>query len=87
MVAYADTGLLVSLYLAETTAKAADAALGPHRQPLPLPPLGMLEMRNAFNLAVQWQRLTPAERDALWQDVESDLASGFLVPTTVPAAD
>ena len=44
-------------------------------------------MRNAFNLAVKWQRLTPTERDALWQDVESDLASGFLVPTTVPAAD
>ena len=36
MVAYADTGFLVSLYLAETTSKAADAALGPHRQPLPL---------------------------------------------------
>lgn len=87
MVAYADTGFLVSLYLAETTSKAADAALGPHRQPLPLTPLGMLEMRNAFNLAVKWQRLTPAERDALWQDVEADLASGFLVPTTVPAAD
>ena len=87
MVAYADTGFLVSLYLAETTSKAADAALGPHRQPLPLTPLGMLEMRNAFNLAVKWQRLTPAERDALWQDVEADLASGFLVPAAVPAAD
>ncbi len=87
MVAYADTGLLVSLYLAETTSQAADAALGPNRQPLPVIPLGMLEMRNAFNLAVKSQRITPAERDALWQDVEADLASGFLVPTTVSAAD
>jgi len=87
MVAYADTGFLVSLYLAETTSQAADAALGPNRQPLPVIPLGMLEMRNAFNLAVKWQRITPAERDALWQDVEADLASGFLVPTTVSAAD
>jgi hypothetical protein len=87
MVAYADTGFLVSLYLAETTSQAADAALGPSRQPLPVIPLGMLEMRNAFNLAVKWQRITPAERDALWQDVEADLASGFLVPTTVAAAD
>jgi hypothetical protein len=87
MVAYADTGFLVSLYLAETTSQAADAALGPNRQPLPVIPLGMLEMRNAFNLAVKSQRITPAERDALWQDVEADLASGFLVPTTVAAAD
>lgn len=85
MVAYADTGLLVSLYLAETTSQAADAALGTSRQPLPLTPLGRLEMRNAFNLAVKWQRITPAERDALWQDVEADIASGFLVPTTVAA--
>ena len=76
MVAYADTGLLVSLYLAETTSQAADAALGTSRQPLPLTPLGRLEMRNAFNLAVKWQRITPAERDALWQDVEADIASG-----------
>lgn len=87
MVAYADTGLLVSLYLEETTSKAADAALGASRQPVPLTPLGRLEMRNAFNLAVKWGRITTAERDALWQDVEADIASGFLVPTTVAAAD
>ena len=54
MVAYADTSFLVSLYLAEATSKAADAAVGRHRQPLPLTPLGMLEMRSAFNLAVKW---------------------------------
>jgi predicted nucleic acid-binding protein len=87
MVAYADTGFLVSLYLAETTSKAADAALRPNRHPLPVIPLGMLEMRNAFNLAVKSQRITPAERDELWQDVEADLASGFLAPTTVSATD
>ena len=72
----------------ETTSKAADTALRANRQPVPLTPLGLLEMRNAFNnLAVKWKRITAAERDALWQDVEADLASGFLVPTTVPAAD
>lgn len=87
MVAYADTGFLVSLYLAESTSKAADTALGAHRQPVPLTPLVQSEMRNAFNLAVKWRRLTEAERDALWRDVEADIASGFLVPTTVPAAD
>ena len=35
----------------------------------------------------KWQRITPAERDALWQDVEADLASGFVVPATVSATD
>jgi predicted nucleic acid-binding protein len=83
MVAFADTGFIVSLYLEETTSKAADAALGGRREPLPLTPLVALELRNAFNRAVQRGRITAAQRDALWQDVETDIASGFLVPTPV----
>ena len=83
MVAFADTGFIASLYLEETTSKAADAALGEKRQPLPLTPLIALELRNAFNRAVQRQRITLAQRDALWQDVAADIASGFLVPTPV----
>ena len=39
----------------------------------------MLELRNAFNRSLQRQRITTAQRDALWQDVEVDVASGFLV--------
>lgn len=87
MVAYADTGFLVSLYLEESSSKAADAALGPNRQPLPVTPPGMLELRNALNLAVKWRRITLTERDTIWQDVEADIADGFLVPTTIAAAD
>ena len=86
MVAFADTGFLASLYLAEITSKAADAALGEKRQPLPLTPLVELELRNAFNRAVQRRRITTAQRDALWQDVAADIASGFLVPTPVASA-
>ena len=85
MVAFADTGFIASLYLEESTSKAADAALGTKRVPLPLTPLAALELRNAFNRAVQRQRITAAQRDALWQDVETDIASGFLILTPVPA--
>ena len=85
MVAFADTGFIASLYLEETTSKAADAALGGQRGPLPLTPLVALELRNAFNRAVQRGRITMAQRDALWQDVEADIAGGFLVPTAVPS--
>ena len=85
MVAFADTGFIASLYLEESTSKAADAALGTKRVPLPLTPLAALELRNAFNRAVQRQRITAAQRDALWQDVETDIASGFLVLTPVAA--
>jgi hypothetical protein len=83
MVAFADTSFIASLYLEESTSKASDATLETNRQPLPLTPLALLELRNAFNRSVQRQRITLAQRDALWQDVEADIASGFLVPTPV----
>jgi len=85
MVAFADTGFVASLYLKETTSAPARAALQNSPVVLPLTPLVLLELRNAVNRAVHRQRLTVAERDALWQDMEADIASGFLVPTTVAA--
>ena len=51
--------------LALLTSKAADTALGTHRQPVPLTPLGHLEMRNACNLAVKCRRIPEVERAAL----------------------
>jgi predicted nucleic acid-binding protein len=87
VVAFADTGFIASLYLEESTSEAADAALGTDRGPLPLTPLALLELRNAFNRAVHRQRITPAERDALWRDVEADITSGFLVPTSIASAE
>jgi predicted nucleic acid-binding protein len=83
MVAFADTGFIASLYLKESTSAQARATMQLQSVVLPLTPLSMLELRNAFNRSVQRQRITSAERDALWQDVESDIASGFLVPTPV----
>jgi len=83
MVAFADTGFLVSLYLPESTSAQARAAIQAAPAVLPLTPLILLELRNAFNRSVQQQRITRAQRDALWQDVEADIASGFLVPAPV----
>ena len=87
MVAFADTGFLVSLYLQESTSAKARAAIQAAAVSLPLTPLVALELRNAFNLAVKRERITPAQRDALWQDVEADLASAFLVRTPIASAD
>jgi predicted nucleic acid-binding protein len=84
MVAFADTGFIASLYLKESTSAQARAAVQAMSLSLPLTPLAMLELRNAFNRAVHRQRLTAAQRDALWQDVEADIASGFLAPVPVP---
>jgi predicted nucleic acid-binding protein len=87
MVAFADTGFLASLYLPESTSAPARAAIQAAPAVLPLTPLILLELRNAFNRSVQQQRITLAQRDALWQDVEADIASGFLGPTPVAAEE
>ena len=84
MVAFADTGFIASLYLKESTSAQARAAVQAVSLSLPLTPLAMLELRNVFNRAVHRQRITAAQRDALWQDVEADIAGGFLVPVPVP---
>jgi hypothetical protein len=83
MVAFADTGFLASLYLKESTSVAALAAIQSDPAILPYTPLVALELRNSLNRAVLHRRITMAQRDALWQDVEMDIAGGFLVPTPV----
>lgn len=87
MVAFADTGFLASLYLLEATSVAARTAVRVESAwAVPFTLITELELRNAFNRAVHRQRISLAMRDALWRDVEADLASGFLVPTPMPLA-
>ena len=64
MVALADTGFIASLYLQESTSAQARAAMQATPVVLPLTPLAMLELRNAFNRSVQRQQITAAQLDA-----------------------
>ena len=47
--------------------------------PLPFTAFHRLELRNALSLALFQQRLTLAEVQAAWQEVENDCAAGLLV--------
>jgi predicted nucleic acid-binding protein len=87
MVVFADTGFIASLYLKESTSSQARTAVADTPAALILTPLVLLELRNAFNRAIQRHRITIEQRDALWQDVETDIASGFLVPTPMATAE
>jgi predicted nucleic acid-binding protein len=87
MKSYADTGFLVSLYLNETTTAAATAAVQTVRQPLPLIPLGFLELRNAHYLAVFRKQITEETRAAAWQRVELDIKNGIYVETPISQLD
>jgi hypothetical protein len=83
MVGFADTGFVASLYLKESTSARARAAIQAAPVSFPLTPLVILELRNAFNRSVHRKLITTIQRDALWEDVEADIASGFLVPTPI----
>jgi predicted nucleic acid-binding protein len=83
--AYADTGFLVSLYLEEMTSPAADAAFAKVTGALPLTALGMLELRNAFNLAIVRGRITEPERDRLWRKFEDQCEAGVFEDADVGA--
>ncbi len=84
MNAYADTGLLCSLYAPD--AHTARAALRMKRQALPLPFtwLHQLELRNALRLRVFRREITASQRDASLNLMLSDLANGVLIATSPP---
>ena len=87
MVNYADTGFIVSLYLEELTSERARAAMASLKEPLTLTPLLRLEMRNAFNLAVNRKRITAAQRTAHLAAIEADIADGVFVETVPSGGD
>ncbi|HYZ72403.1 MAG TPA: type II toxin-antitoxin system VapC family toxin [Chthoniobacterales bacterium] len=70
---YADTGFLISLYINETTTVTANSTLQAVTQPLPLIPLGFLELRNALYLAVFRKQIEERIRRAAWQTIERDI--------------
>jgi predicted nucleic acid-binding protein len=82
---YADTGLLLSLHVQETTSAAAVALVQTLSEPLPVTPLIALEFRNALRLGVFRQTITEAERAAAWSSFQQDLAAGTLERTEVDA--
>ena len=87
MVNYADTGFIVSLYLEELTSERARAAMASLKEPLTLTPLLRLEMRNAFNLAVNRQRITAAQRNEHLAAIAADIAEGVFVEVVPSGAD
>ena len=77
---YADTSVLFSLYVTDSNSPKADVWRQANPVALDFTGFHRIELRNALSLAVFQQRLTPAEAQAAWQEVQADLAAGLLVP-------
>ena len=77
MSAYADTGLLCSLYAPDAQTDAAIARMRRVKEPIPLIWLHQLELRNALRLRVFRREITAAQRDAALNVFLADAAGGI----------
>ena len=80
---YADTSVLVSLYMLDANTPRAVPLIRSLTQPLIYSALHRLEIRNAFSLAVFRGHQTQGQADAAWQNLEADLRARVLVPTSI----
>jgi predicted nucleic acid-binding protein len=87
MTAYADTGLLCSLYAPDAHSRRAVARMARQALPLPMTWLHQLEFRNALRLRVFRGEITPAQRDASLNAMLADLAAGVLAVAAPPLAE
>lgn len=83
---YADTSLLVSLYLADANTPRALTAVANIGRPLILTAWQEFELENAFQLRLFRQESTRADLDAAAAHLAEDLAAGVVVPASFPFA-
>ncbi len=78
MVTYADTSFLVSLYLPQPeSTQLAEKAIKKAPLPVILSPLTILEMRNAFNLAIRRGEISGQDHLKIQTIFQRQIRSGF----------
>ena len=85
---YADSGFIVSLYrTSEGLSQQARQEI--KRTPLPvfLSPLSLVEIQNAFNMAIARGEIGGAERDAVMTDIQHRIEEGFFRMADVSQTD
>ena len=85
---YADSSFVVSIYrTTEGISGKARRQIKLAPGPVILSPLSLLEIRNAFNMAIGRGEIGEAEREAVLADIERQIAAGFFRMADVSQAD
>lgn len=85
---YADSSFVVSLYrTSEGISERARQQIKQTPGPVFLSPLSLLEIRNAFNMAIGRGEIGEAEREAVIADIERQIEAGFFRMATVSQAE
>ena len=87
MVAYADTSFILSLYTADANHQAAVDLVTRVHSALPFTSFQRHEVRNAVRLQVFRKDMTKLQRDAVLQNLDTDVQDGFLVHAGLPWTD
>ena len=87
MSSYADTSFLARIYTPHTDSTKALAWMQRATAALPFTPLHRHELRNAIRLRVFRGEITPEQRRGAFREIDSDLADGILVHTSIPWTD
>jgi hypothetical protein len=80
---YADTSVLVSLYLLDVNTPRAVALVRSLTQPLVYSALHRLEIRNAFSLAIFRGHQSASQASVAWQHLEADIRNRVLLPVSL----
>src|SRR5687768_1744358 len=80
---YADTSVLVSLYMLDANTPRAVPLVRALTEPLFYSALHRLEVRNAFSLAVFRRHQTQPQAEAAWENLETDLRMRVLIPISI----
>jgi len=81
---YADTSLLVSLYLADANTPAALAAVTSAAKPLLLTTWQQFEMENALQHRLFRRECSPTDIVEAGERLQADLAAGAVITTNLP---
>jgi predicted nucleic acid-binding protein len=85
---YADSSFVVSIYrTSEGISERARRQIKQAPGPVFLSPLSLLEIRNAFNMAIGRGEIGKAEREAVMADIERQIEAGFFRMADVSQAD
>jgi hypothetical protein len=87
MTAYADTSFIARIYLPHADSTKALTWMQHASEPLPFTPLHRHELRNAVRLSVFRKEITTQQRKQAFREMDSDLANGVLVHTTISWTD
>lgn len=84
---YCDSSFVVALFVPDAWAASARKLAGKFAQPIPLVPIGEVELFTQVHRAVPEERISVSEHTAVLRQINEDIADGILVRKGLPSRE